>query len=96
MKTIFVGKLPGTITKEELQLLFSQYGNVKKITLTCARARPSQRIAFIDMDETDADCAIEQLNDFGFDHLLVVASEKRTRSRREKSTREEKNLGLKP
>lgn len=61
--SIFVGNLPWATTDEDLQELFSTYGEVKRAKIVLDReTNRSRGFGFIDMDEADAAKAIEAWN----------------------------------
>lgn len=58
--SIFVGNLPWATTDEDLQELFSQYGEVKRAKIVIDReTNRSRGFGFVDMEEADAQKAIE-------------------------------------
>jgi len=61
--SIFVGNLPWATTDEDLQELFSQYGEVKRAKIVTDReTNRSRGFGFVDMEEADAQKAIEAWN----------------------------------
>ncbi|HYG57089.1 MAG TPA: RNA-binding protein [Symbiobacteriaceae bacterium] len=61
--SIFVGNLPWATTDEDLQELFSQYGEVKRAKIVIDReTNRSRGFGFVDMEEADAQKAIEAWN----------------------------------
>lgn len=61
--SIFVGNLPWATTDEDLQELFSQYGEVKRAKIVVDReTNRSRGFGFVDMEEADANKAIEAWN----------------------------------
>lgn len=66
-KRIYVGNLPFSADEDEVRELFEAYGTVNSIHMPADRATGRPRgFAFVEMDEEDADAAIEELN--GQDH----------------------------
>ncbi len=66
--SVYIGNLSYTVTSDELTLVFSQYGVVKRVQLPMDRETGQARgFAFIEM-ETDEqeDKAIEELNEAEF------------------------------
>jgi len=60
-KKIYVGNFPWSTTEEDLEDLFSQYGEVQSVKIITDRATGrSKGFGFIEM--TDADKAIAELN----------------------------------
>ncbi|MDP8202608.1 MAG: RNA-binding protein [Candidatus Tenebribacter burtonii] len=72
---IYVGKLPKSIKKEKLIILFSEYGEVKKVIVYFEKNNNNwEAFAFIDMpNEKEAYAAITKLdNKVIFDNKLSV------------------------
>lgn len=67
MKSIYVGNIPYTATKEQINELFSKYGEVKsvKIILDKESKRP-KGFCFVEMQDNEALEAISNLNDKEF------------------------------
>lgn len=67
MKSIYVGNMPYSATKEQIDELFSEYGAVHsvKIILDKETKRP-KGFVFVEMDDDAANKAIEALNDKEF------------------------------
>lgn len=60
---IYVGNLPFSATKEELQDAFGRYGEVKSVNLINDRETGRFRgFGFVEMDDEEAKKAIEELN----------------------------------
>jgi len=61
---IYVGQLPYSVTKEELQEMFAQYGEVASVNLIVDRhSGQSKGFGFVDMpNNAEADQAIKNLN----------------------------------
>ncbi len=64
MTNIYVGNLSFRTTQEELQSLFSEYGNVERVNVVTDRDTGQPRgFAFVEMTErSQAEAAISQLN----------------------------------
>lgn len=63
MKSIYVGNLPFTATEDEVRDLFGSYGAVGSVKLISDRETGRPRgFAFVEMDDSAALKAIEQLN----------------------------------
>jgi RNA recognition motif-containing protein len=80
MTSIYVGNLPFSATEEELQGLFSDFGNVRSVKLINDRETGRPRgFAFVEMDTGDAAKAINQLNgkDFGGRTLRINEAQPR-------------------
>ncbi|KAJ1556697.1 hypothetical protein HK405_002107, partial [Cladochytrium tenue] len=67
VKTLFVGNLAWAVRADDLGSLFSQYGEVKSARVLSDRETGRSRgFGFIDMEEADAQKAIEALNGTDF------------------------------
>ena len=63
VKTIYVGNLPFRSTEDEVSDLFGEYGTVHRVKLITDRETGRPRgFGFVDMDEGEAEAAIEALN----------------------------------
>ena len=85
-KKLFVGNLPYSATEEELRELFAQYGEVQSVKLITDRETGRPRgFAFIEMEDAEAQAAIDALNgtELGGRNLRVdVARERPPRQER--------------
>ena len=82
MKKIYVGNLPWTTNEAELNDLFSAYGNVHSAAVVSDRETGRSRgFGFVEMDDQDADKAINALNghDVGGRALRVNEAQERPR-----------------
>jgi RNA recognition motif-containing protein len=82
VKRIYVGNLPWTTTDTELQTLFSPYGTVHSVAVINDRETGRSRgFGFVEMDDSEADRAIEELNgrDFGGRALRINEAQERQR-----------------
>jgi len=80
-KRIYVGNLPFSATEDQLRDLFAAHGNVISVALPTDRESGRPRgFAFIEMDDSAADAAVQTLDgsDFGGRNLRV--NEARPRS----------------
>ncbi len=74
-KSIFVGNIPDSATEIQIQELFAKHGTVCSVTVIKDRETGEPRgFGFVEMEEAEADYAIEQLNgvDFLGQNLRVV------------------------
>ena len=63
MTSLYVGNLPFSATEEDLQVLFSQYGEVAGIKLICDRETGRPRgFGFVEMSDESARIAMAALN----------------------------------
>lgn len=66
-KSIYVGNLPWSATEEQVQELFGKHGNVLSVKLVSDRETGRARgFGFVEMEDADAEKAIEALNNFSF------------------------------
>lgn len=62
-KSIFVGNLPFSATEDEVRDLFSQHGSVNSVKLISDRETGRPRgFGFVEMEDDEAETAIENLN----------------------------------
>ncbi len=62
-KKLYVGNLPFQTTEDELSDMFSQAGNVESVRIITDRDTGRSRgFGFVEMDDADAERAIEQFN----------------------------------
>ena len=82
MLNIYVGNLPYTTTDQDLQDLFSQYGQIAKVSIIMDRETGrSKGFGFVEMaNDAEGKAAIEALNgtDFGGRSLTVNEARPRT------------------
>ena len=74
MKTIYVGNLPFEASEDDVQQLFSQYGEVGSVSLVSDRETGSPRgFGFVEMSPEEAAKAVDALDgvDFGGRNLRV-------------------------
>ncbi|MCZ6783902.1 MAG: RNA-binding protein [Proteobacteria bacterium] len=82
MKKIYVGNLPWSATEADLQSLFQTFGSVhSSAVITDRETGRSRGFGFVEMDEQDAEKAINELNgrDFGGRALRVNEAQERQR-----------------
>jgi RNA recognition motif-containing protein len=78
---IYVGNLPYNTTDNELQAAFSEYGSVDSAKVIIDRATGRSRgFGFVEMsDDSEAQAAIEGLNNKDFDGRTLNVNEARPR-----------------
>lgn len=82
-KSIYVGNLPWSATEEEVRELFSQYGNVVNVKLVSDRETGRARgFGFVEMDDAEADKAIEALDNTAFGGRTLRVNEAKPRTAR--------------
>ena len=82
-KSIYVGNLPWSATAEQVQDLFSEYGNVLSVKLVSDRETGRARgFGFVEMEDGDADAAIEALDNVSFGGRTLRVNEAKPRAPR--------------
>ncbi|MCL5050321.1 MAG: RNA-binding protein [Firmicutes bacterium] len=67
-RTLYVGNLPFKTSEEDVEKLFSQYGQVSEVRLVKDRRTGRKKgYGFVEMDATGADIALAKLNDHEFE-----------------------------
>ena len=81
MKSIFVGNLAWSVTDDDLQQKFSEFGNVSAVRIVKDRLSGKSRgFGFVDMEDTDAEKAIAGMNGFSWDNREITVNEARPRN----------------
>jgi cold-inducible RNA-binding protein len=82
-KKLYVGNLNFNCGDEELHNLFSQYGNVISARIIKDRdTGKSKGFGFVEMDDADADNAIQNLNGFSLSGRAINVNEARPQTER--------------
>lgn len=86
MKKIYVGNLPYQTTEQELETMFSEYGQVNSVAIIIDRQTGRSRgFGFVEMEnEAKAAAAIEGLNKTEMGGRNLVVNEARERAPRER------------
>ena len=81
---IFVAKLSGNTTSEDLKDLFEEYGEVSSAKVIFDRETGnSKRFGFVEMDnDEEASKAIEELDECEFDDSTIVVKKAKPREER--------------
>ena len=83
MKKIYVGNLPWSATEAELRELFSSVGSVHSAAVITDRETGRSRgFGFIEMDDSDAERAISELNGREMDSRQLRVNEAQERQGR--------------
>ena len=83
MKSIFVGNLAWSVTDEELQNKFSEFGDVSSVRIVKDKfSGKSRGFGFVDMEDTAAEKAIAGMNGFSWDDREITVNEARPRIER--------------
>jgi RNA recognition motif-containing protein len=82
-KRLFVGGLPYSVTAPQLEEMFAKFGKVLSCDLIIDRdTGNSKGFAFVDMDDKEADAAMEKLNDTELEGRKIVVNVARPREER--------------
>lgn len=82
-KSIYVGNLPWSATEEQVQDLFAEHGNVLSVKLVSDRETGRARgFGFVEMEDGDADAAIEALDNVSFGGRTLRVNEAKPRAPR--------------
>ena len=86
-KKLYVGSLPYSVTEEELQTLFSSYGEVESVRIITDKfTGQSKGFGFVSMvNEADAGKASQELNGKALKGRTLIVNEARPEERREPS-----------
>lgn len=82
---IYVGNLSFSTTQEELENLFSQYGEVESVRIVRDRQTGRSRgFGFVEMNDEQGKVAIQELNgkEFGCRNILVNEAKQQERPQR--------------
>jgi RNA recognition motif-containing protein len=80
---MYVGNLPFSVTQDQLEGLFSNYGNVEEVAVITDRDTGRPRgFAFVTMSDEDARKAIEELNGNEFEGRALTVNEAKARTDR--------------
>ncbi len=84
VKSIYVGNLPFSATESEVRSLFEQYGTVHSAkVITDRETGRSRGFGFVEMDETEAQQAIEATNGMEMGGRPLRVNEARPRAPRQ-------------
>ncbi len=82
-KRIYVGNLPYRTTEDELRRMFEEYGSVQSVNLVNDRETGQPRgFGFVEMEDAEADAAIEALNNSLMGGRGIKVNEARPRQER--------------
>ena len=77
---IYVGNMPFEVTEEEIQELFAQHGEVRKVKLITNRDTGKPRgFSFVEMEREAGEAAIEALNGHQLGDRALRVNEARPR-----------------
>ena len=86
MKKIYVGNLSWSATDASLRETFSSFGEVQSASVVTDRETGRSRgFGFVEMDASDADKAIRELDGRDLEGRAIRVNEARPRERRERS-----------
>jgi RNA recognition motif-containing protein len=81
IKKMYVGNLAFQSTEDDIQELFSQFGEVKSVNLITDRETGRSRgFAFVEMPESEADAAMQGLDGTSFEGRNLKVNEARPRT----------------
>ncbi len=82
-KSLYVGNLPWSATDEQVQSLFSEYGEVLSVKLVSDRETGRARgFGFVEMEEPGATAAVEALDNTSFAGRTLRVNEAKPRAPR--------------
>lgn len=80
-KSIYVGNLPWSATEEQVRELFGQHGEVLNVKLVSDRDTGRARgFGFVEMEDADAEKAIEALENYSFGGRTLRVNEAKPRA----------------
>ena len=80
-KRIYVGNLPYSATEEEIRSLFEQHGAVHNVDVLMDRMTGRPRgFGFVEMEDPDAQKAIDKLNGYTMDGRPLRVNEAKART----------------
>ena len=80
VKKMYVGNLPYSVTGESLGEMFAEFGNVESAVVISDRdSGRSKGFGFVEMDDAEADAAMEALNGKEIDGRALKVNEARPR-----------------
>ena len=83
MKSIYVGNIPFSVSEDDLQALFAEYGEVQSVKFINDRETGRFRgFAFVEMDDNGALAAIEALDGSDMSGRNLKVNEARPRAPR--------------
>jgi RNA recognition motif-containing protein len=83
LKRIYVGNLPWSATEDDLRNLFSSYGTVHSVSIITDRETGRSRgFAFVEMDDAEAERAIQETDGRDMGGRPLRVNEARERERR--------------
>jgi RNA recognition motif-containing protein len=82
-KSIYVGNLPWSASEEQVQDLFAEHGKVLSVKLVSDRETGRARgFGFVEMEDAEADAAIEALDNFSLGGRTLRVNEAKPRTPR--------------
>jgi RNA recognition motif-containing protein len=83
-KSIYVGNLPWSATEDEVHSLFAAHGNVLSVKLVTDRETGRARgFGFVEMEDADAQTAVEALDNSSFGGRTLRVNEARPKAPRQ-------------
>lgn len=82
-KSLYVGNLPWSATEDDVRDLFAPYGEVTSVKLVSDRETGRARgFGFVEMDDAEAQAAIEALDNHNFGGRTLRVNEAKPRAPR--------------
>jgi RNA recognition motif-containing protein len=83
-KSIYVGNLPWSATEDEIHSLFAAHGSVLSVKLVTDRETGRARgFGFVEMEDSDAQAAVEALDNSSFGGRTLRVNEARPKAPRQ-------------
>ncbi|NQU16734.1 MAG: RNA-binding protein [Candidatus Saganbacteria bacterium] len=83
MKSIFVGNLPWTVKDSDLEAKFAEFGQVTSArVINDKMSGKSRGFGFVDMEDADAQKAIDALQGYQWDGREITCNEAKPKSDR--------------
>jgi RNA recognition motif-containing protein len=80
---LYVGNLPYTFTEDDLKDLFSKFESMTSAKLIIDRdTNRSKGFGFVELDDNEANAAIEEFNEKEFDGRKIIVNEARPQEKR--------------
>ena len=82
-KSIFIGNLPWSVTNEELEAKFSEFGAVTSARVMFDKfTNKSRGFGFVDMEDADAQKAIAAMSGYKWNDREITCNEARPKTER--------------
>ncbi|ORY02779.1 hypothetical protein K493DRAFT_311953 [Basidiobolus meristosporus CBS 931.73] len=95
-KTCYVGNIPWGTSEEQIQDLFTEFGQVERVRLPLDDAGRIKGFGFVELDEEAAAKAIDSLNGFSFNGRDLRVNEAQERAPRNRTFNNGRSFGDRP